>query len=220
MKTVGRGDTANDFRNKSKWLLQAWSAQTPPNMIHGQSPVSFSQRRLAHIVTSETVRTAGGGEGGKSLARVNLTWWSNRFDASGTTHVSSTITAVSRYRIVELVNRAGVERDTQTQAAAQPFLFPSGPGNKIGKLERELPRQMDIGKHEIKAITPCILCDKIVAERPAQLCDRAEKMLNESRHLILAQFTEAHRVSEQNGDDSRDKFLRVLGSGRRVVVGV
>ena len=69
--------------------------------------------------------------------------------------------------------------------AAQSFLFPFGRSDQIGQRERELAGEIDIGKDKIKSVAPRVLGDDLFAKCFAQLRDRSQKMLNESRHFVL-----------------------------------
>src|ERR1039458_2679338 len=154
-------------------------------MIRRQSSVTFGHRGLADVIANETLGASSGGESGERFAGVNLTWWRDWLDPRGAADVGPAVIAVSRDRIVELVNWSGVERDAKAQSAAQSFLFPFRRSDKISEFECELAGEIDIGKDKIKSIAPRILGDDLCTKLFAQLRDRSQKMLNESRHFVL-----------------------------------
>ena len=52
-----------------------------------------------------------------------------------------------------------MQRDPEIQLGPQTFLFPLCRPDKIGQLQGEVARYLNIRKDEIETITPGVLCD-------------------------------------------------------------
>src|SRR6266487_1206598 len=128
-------------------------------MISRQRSVTFRQWRLPDVIAGKTASALRGGQRGERFASVHLAGRCDRFDSRGPAHMRAAVSPRSGDWIVEFVNRARVQADPLIQGRAQSFLLPVCDCDQICKLKRELARQIDIGKNEIKSVAPSVLCN-------------------------------------------------------------
>jgi hypothetical protein len=84
-----------------------------PHVVHGERTIVFRHRCLTGIIKVEKREPLSSRYGGECFTCVHLAGRGNWFDARCATDVSSTVGSISSHGIDELVNGAGMERDSQ-----------------------------------------------------------------------------------------------------------
>lgn len=144
-------------------------------MICRQRAVAFGHRGLANVIAGKIFPAVRGSERGKRFARVHLSGRRDRFDPRGAANVRSGVVSTASDRIVEFVNRTGVQRDAQAQFRSQTFFGPIRLSCHLRQRQRELTGAIDSVEHEIQTVAPRVLGDDRFGEFSGQSRNRAKK---------------------------------------------
>jgi len=189
------------------------------HMVGREDAEVFGQWNPSGIIAHKSDRPERG-EGGKFLARIDLSGLSKRLDSRRPIDMRAQVVDLAGDRVRTREHRSRVKRNSKTNSGwrlvPQPFFAKFLSRNQIAEIQSKKTRFFHGLENNEDGVSQGVAFERSVRGRDAEACHRPNKTIHKLRKLFLGNLAELDDVGEEHGLDVTGNETPCFGVGNRL----